>query len=154
MLSNTERIELMRDRTKRARERVEKQLAVRKQEQLREEATEFCKTVQDWHVYLWTVRHSSDTQREWPFMLQESPGKQYAVESGSWWTRGGVSADEVYEALMLAEAQDQPKGHSSPVYTNSTDFNEDQRRKRRADSIAEAAAVLIIVAVGYAFLIA
>lgn len=168
MLSNIERIELMRSRTKRARERLDKLEAARKHELERDAATEFCETVQDWHVYLWRV---FNVDRELgPLLRLSTPGKVAAMGLARKWTLGGVCARELQEALFKAHEEwkasrrkpedyrgpctESPEGLSFGAYTNSTDFNEDQRRNRIADSVAETVTILIIAAVGYAFFIA
>lgn len=161
MLSNLERIALMRERTKRARERLDKLEAARKHELERDEATEFCATVQDWHVYLWRVFNvdlGCSRQR------LSTPGKIAAMGLSREWTLGGVSAREVQRALFKAHEDwkasrkkpkaPKPEGSPNRVYTNSPDFTEDQQHKRIADSVAETVAVLILAAAGYVLLIA
>lgn len=172
MLSNIERIELMRERTKRARERLDKLEARRKRELAVDEATEFCRTVQDWHVHMWSVYNAGEFAREHPAAaahILHGPGKYEALGlSRELYPRPWVG--DLYKAMHTAQEAwkasrrkpedyrgprtESPEGLSFGAYTNSTDFNEDQRRKRMADSIAETATILIIAAVGYAFFIA
>lgn len=166
MLSNLERIELMRERTKRARDRLDKLVAARKRERLRDEATEFCRTVQDWHVHMWAMYRAGGFARENPVAaahILDGPGKYEALGlSRELYPRPWAgdlykamhAAQEAWKASRKKPKAPKPEGPPNRVYTNSPDFNEDQQRKRTADSVADAAAVLIIVAVGYAFLIA
>lgn len=164
MLSNLERVELMRDRTKRARERLDKLEAARKYELMRDEATKFCKTVQDWHVYLWTVFNASNFMVDYPQECSNAlhgSGKYAAMRESRdggperpWIGDVRKAVQKAHEDWKVSRKRPKPEGPPNRVYTNSEDFNEDQRRKRVADSIAETVTILIIVAVGYAFLIA
>lgn len=172
MLSNLERIALMRERTKRARERLDKLEAIRKHELARDEATEFCRTVQDWHVYLWRLWKDTgtgtDSYRAW-YLELNGPGKRSALKLTREY-RTLPYIGHIQDALEKSHQEwkasrrkpedyrgprtESPEGLSFGAYTNSPDFNEDQRRKRMADSIAETVTILIIAAVGYAFFIA
>lgn len=166
MLSKLERIELMRERTKRARERLDKLEAARKRELARDEATEFCRTVQDWHVHMWAVYRADGFARENPVSaahILHGPGKYEALGlSRELYPRPW--AGDLYKAMHAAQEAwkvsrkkpkaPKPEGPPNRVYTNSPDFTEDQQRKRIADSVAETVAVLILAAAGYVFLIA
>lgn len=156
MLSNLERIELMRERTKRARERLDKLEAARKHELARDKATEFCETVQDWHVYLWRI-WDGDTRalngRGKHDALKLSRTRKELPPIGSIHCALG-QAHEAWKVSRKKPKAPKPEAQPNRVYTNSPDFNEDQQRKRTADSVAETVAVLVLAAVGYVFLIA